>query len=293
MTLGEKIKKIRTDKMMTQSQLAGDEISRNMLSRIESGYALPSLPTLEYLARRLGVPAGYLLADEKEDGAYIHAFVKADIKRAYDASDYRICRDICTRSDIEDDECALIAAESTFLVAIEEFEKGNLRLSSLIFDESLGWLDRTVYSTEHIISSVAAYFRYMRMISRTLSSTLIDENSIEYYGSMSNSFCRYIHALETIDSYGTASVSSYVLSGERDDPKILHVGARIDIANNDFRSAYTKLTRVLYNEYEICRPLLYLILCDAELCCKELHDFKGAYEYSNMKSDLFQKLLSE
>ncbi len=39
MTIGEKIKKIRTAKLMTQSELAGSEITRNMLSRIENGFA--------------------------------------------------------------------------------------------------------------------------------------------------------------------------------------------------------------------------------------------------------------
>ena len=69
MTTGEKIKKLRNDKMMTQAQLVGDHITRNMLSRIESNEANPSLSTLIYIADRLGVPAGYLLADEKGDFA--------------------------------------------------------------------------------------------------------------------------------------------------------------------------------------------------------------------------------
>lgn len=46
MDIGKKIREIRTEKLMTQSQLAGDEITRNMLSRIENGAALPSLGTV-------------------------------------------------------------------------------------------------------------------------------------------------------------------------------------------------------------------------------------------------------
>ena len=110
---------------------------------------------------------------------------------------------------------------------------------------------------------------------------------------MSNNFCRYIHAIESLDTYSTAFAASYVISGDGEDPKVLHVGAKIDIMNNDHRSAYNRLIRILHNNYEICRPLLYLTLCDIELCCKELHDLKGVYEYSNMKSELLQRLLSE
>jgi transcriptional regulator with XRE-family HTH domain len=58
--------------MMTQQELAGEYITRNMLSRIENGFALPSIPTLLYLAEKLGVPAGYLLADETEEKERLH-----------------------------------------------------------------------------------------------------------------------------------------------------------------------------------------------------------------------------
>ena len=42
MNLGEKIKKIRILRKKTQKELAGDKITRNMLSQIESGKARPN-----------------------------------------------------------------------------------------------------------------------------------------------------------------------------------------------------------------------------------------------------------
>ena len=39
--IGEKIKRLRLQRNMTQSDLAGDQITRNMLSRVENGAALP------------------------------------------------------------------------------------------------------------------------------------------------------------------------------------------------------------------------------------------------------------
>ena len=48
-TLGKRIKEARLSKKMTQSEVVGDFITRNMLSQIESGSATPSLKTLEYL----------------------------------------------------------------------------------------------------------------------------------------------------------------------------------------------------------------------------------------------------
>ena len=43
MNIGEKIKRLRTAKLMTQADLVGDVITRNMLSQIENGVANPSL----------------------------------------------------------------------------------------------------------------------------------------------------------------------------------------------------------------------------------------------------------
>ena len=70
MNIGGKIKKLRTAKMMTQSDLAGTEITRNMLSRIENGSANPSLETICYLANRLHVSPGFLLAEEVDEKIY-------------------------------------------------------------------------------------------------------------------------------------------------------------------------------------------------------------------------------
>lgn len=293
MTVGEKIKKLRTDKMMTQSELVGDEITRNMLSRIESGYALPSIPTLEYLAKRLNVPVGYLLSDEKGDRQFEIMFLKHDLLRAYQNRDFRICIDICNKSDLLDDECILIAAESCLSLAIDRFNEGRLKNASSYFDEALMWEEKTSYYTSHIRSMAAAFFRYMRMVSRTLSSGVIDENAIEGYCSLNDDFCRYIYAIESIESQSTSFAETFVSQGSSNIPLALHIDVRLDMLKNEFRFAYNKLMKILNSNYQINRPFLYLVLCDLEICCRELGDSAGVYEYSNIKTELLQRMLSE
>ena len=61
-TLGQKIKAARQERGMTQKELVGDYITRNMLSKIENDSATPSVRTLSYLAQALGVPSGYFLS---------------------------------------------------------------------------------------------------------------------------------------------------------------------------------------------------------------------------------------
>lgn len=61
--LGRRLKTARLAKKMTQSEVTGNFITRNMLSQIESGTATPSMKTLEYLAGVLEIPMDKLLSD--------------------------------------------------------------------------------------------------------------------------------------------------------------------------------------------------------------------------------------
>ena len=69
MTLGQKLRQTRRSKGLSQSQVAGNCITRNMLSQIENDQAAPSMRTLEHLAQALDVSIGWLLSDEQTDAA--------------------------------------------------------------------------------------------------------------------------------------------------------------------------------------------------------------------------------
>lgn len=69
MELGEKILQARTVAGLSQRQLCGDMITRNMLSQIEHGTAQPSMKTLAYLAEKLGKPISYFLEDAQDSAA--------------------------------------------------------------------------------------------------------------------------------------------------------------------------------------------------------------------------------
>lgn len=75
MELGEKILQLRLDAGLSQRQLCGDAITRNMLSQIEHGIAKPSMKTLAYLAERLGKPISYFL-EETVDTRALEALAK-------------------------------------------------------------------------------------------------------------------------------------------------------------------------------------------------------------------------
>ena len=64
MELGEKLRLARVEAGLSQRQLCGEEITRNMLSQIEHGTAKPSMKTLQFLASRLGKSVSYFLEED-------------------------------------------------------------------------------------------------------------------------------------------------------------------------------------------------------------------------------------
>ncbi len=84
MTMGQRIRAARLDAGMSQRELAGEEITRNMLSSLEHDTAMPSVATLQYLARRLGKSVGYFLGEDGPSEAII----------AFEQGEYRRCREL-------------------------------------------------------------------------------------------------------------------------------------------------------------------------------------------------------
>lgn len=62
-TLGERIRTIRKQQKMTLEALAGDQLTKGMLSLIENNKANPSMDSLTYIAERLGVEVAELMEE--------------------------------------------------------------------------------------------------------------------------------------------------------------------------------------------------------------------------------------
>ena len=58
--LGERLRQLRVAAGLTQTDLAGDRFSKEYISQIERGKTRPTHETVEWLALRLGVDAGFL-----------------------------------------------------------------------------------------------------------------------------------------------------------------------------------------------------------------------------------------
>ena len=293
MQIGEKIKRLRTAKLMTQSELVGGEITRNMLSRIENGAAQPSMATIKYIAERLNVSAGFLLADEADEILYFKSAEIGNIKKAYTNKDYALCREMCKNSEWCDDELMLILAESTVNVAIDAFYHGNLRNATELFDEAISYCSQTIYNSSLLLSKIKCYFDYMSLISPTLASNE-EESDTEQLISTDN-FCIYsrIFLIGESEGYKSIPLLDKVLERLYQSSYEIHIKAKLLIEEGRYREGYEALHSLLFNDIgEFPEPMLYFVLGDIELCCKEIDDFKGAYDFSKNKIELMQKLLS-
>jgi len=65
--LGDRVRQLRVSAGLTQTDLAGDRFSKEYISQIERGKTRPTAETIEWLALRLGVDAGYLTSGVSTD----------------------------------------------------------------------------------------------------------------------------------------------------------------------------------------------------------------------------------
>ncbi|HEV2592847.1 MAG TPA: tetratricopeptide repeat protein [Gaiellaceae bacterium] len=65
--IGDRLRQLRFAAGLTQSELAGDRFSKEYISQIERGKTRPTQETVDWLASRLGVDAGYLAAGVSAD----------------------------------------------------------------------------------------------------------------------------------------------------------------------------------------------------------------------------------
>ena len=294
MEIGEKIKHLRTAKLMTQADLVGSEITRNMLSRIENGAAQPSLSTVLYIAKRLNVSPGFLLADEEDELLYFKSQEISNIKRAYSARNFELCKEMCENSEWNDDEIMLIRAECSFRVGVKKFCEGSLRAASECFESAVECCEETAYDTSMISTRCRAYFEYMRMISPSLYYGADDETRDVVI--LGDTFCNYSGIFFDGEELGFLNIpylAQRIEAFDENSPYRIHVNARLMMESGDYENARKLLHKLLVDgNYIVPEPMLYFLLGDLEICCKELDDFKGAYEYSVSKISLSQKLLS-
>ena len=137
MELGEKLRQARLEAGLSQRQLCGDVITRNMLSQIESGKAGPSMATLQYLAGQLGKPVGFFLEEDTALSPNISLMQQA--RDAYAQHQYPYVLEILQEYRQPDD---LFDQEYAYLTALAALEQAAIFLSGMDYGQAVPLLEQ-------------------------------------------------------------------------------------------------------------------------------------------------------
>ncbi len=275
MTPGEKIRRLRRERHMTQEMLAGEKITRNMLSQIEKGVAQPSLPTLLYLADRLHMPVGYFFCEESEELAMRKLWLMPRLSDLFRAGSYTDCLRLFEKELGEcDDELGYLMASASFYAGKKAWQSGAFESALGYFSQALDYTAETAYPADWI----RAGCRVLMPIAANVQSPLWDFNENSYQDALRRAGCFDEYAYLTEDRTHTFENHFYAE----------HLRARSLLKNSHFTDALAILEKIEEEKGNeaISAFLLFRTYLDMEVCYRELGDYEGAYRYSTKRLSL-------
>lgn len=295
--LGAKVRRLRLASQMTQAELAGDQITRNMLSQIETGDAMPSLATVQYLARKLDIPAGYFFAEEEDEFQYRKMQRSKEIRRAYESHAWQRCMELCQENlGGSDDELNMILCQCAYQLALQAFADGRLCAAHTCFVQTLEYATQTLYAPAAVVHTAYDYLRFLAKFDPALEIPAFIQPQLTNINSDQPWFSCYLMILRAIEhgDLGTAT-SLMALPDFADTTYAAHANARISMANREFGTAIRTIEDLLTPDRGLppSRPMTYLLYLDLEVCCREIGDFERAYRYTTSRVKLLDALLTE
>lgn len=256
MKLGEKIRQARLEAGLTQRQLCGEKITRNMLSQIENGSAQPSMDTLRYLSGKLGRGMGFFLDDDTQENLMSRAWA------AYDSGD-----------------------DSTVLNMLEQFaesESQENREYLLLKNLSLLRLARASASQGRETYTRKLLAQAQMLESPWLPELKLRRLSIQAELGMPVELAElpdlddqlYLYAYAAMRSGQPERAADFLdAAGDRGNSRWRLLRARTLMAQGEYASAIKLLQLEEKKKPEEAIPLL-------EQCFRELGDFQQAYHYA-------------
>lgn len=259
MELGEKLRQARIEAGLSQRQLCGEEITRNMLSLIENGTAKPSMKTLQYLASRLGKSVSYFLEETAVLSPNQHLMTRA--RELFDAGQYPEAADTLEAYRSPD---AVYDREKEILWVLIRLELAGeaIRQERHLYAREI--LDRTPIETAYLQEELIR----KKLL---LQSTLPGEQVAHLLPNIDRELM--IRAGEALSSGAYLRCCHLLESTELRDPRWHLLRGQAAVGLQKWETAAVYLLAAEQNHpKEVC-PLL-------EVCYRELGDFRKAYEYA-------------
>ena len=262
MTLGEKLLAARQEAGLSQRQLCGDAITRNMLSQIEHGTAKPSMDTLRYLAQRLGKPVSYFL---DEDAVLSPNQARmAQARLAFSTGDYAAAREHLLSFQQPDPVLEWEWRYFSFATALKEAQKalsqGKHRYANQLL-EGAGAIPHNIPCLER-----------QRLL---LLAQVEGADLVEIEGQLPSLDEELLIRAQAALTRGDAPRAAALLSAaeNQESPQWNLLQGQVSYARKQYAPAAQYLKRAEEYRPEICLPLL-------EICYRELGDFQNAYRYA-------------
>ena len=275
MTLGEKIKKARCEKRLTQAALCEDKITRNMLSAIECDKANPSFETLYFLADALSLPLAYLLSDDDDMFFYKKKESIGDIKKSLSEKKYKRCIELISALDKTDDELAFILAHSHFELGRQYVLNGALKTGYTNLVLSKDFCEKTIYDTSKIEARILIY----TALAKNIQSPLLEFDTEDFEVS-----------LEGVDFELYKYITNDTQYEFRNDIYKKHMKSKYLLKSRKYLEAIPILKQIesektpeTYNAY-----VMFSVYNDLENCYKQIADFENAYRYASKKMSLIE-----
>lgn len=144
MTMGERIRQAREEAGLSQRELAGDVMTRNMLSALEHDGANPSVGTLRYLADKLCKPVGYFFGEAAVGAEDLERMARG--REAFGRGDYDGCLGYLEGIAPEfETEGAFLKALALLNQAKRMTEQGRLPFAKVLLEQSRAVAENTPY----------------------------------------------------------------------------------------------------------------------------------------------------
>ena len=260
MELGQRLKAARLELGLSQRQLCGDVITRNMLSQIENGAARPSMDTLRYLAGELGKPLSFFLEEDAvtspNQGVMARARKALNCKEALEAlAEYR------GPDEVFDKEKELLTRLATLDLAEEAAADGKIIYAGGLLEE-LGTLEDGYCAEDLERRRLLLLARLKPQQAEDICGKLpsLDEELM-------------LRAKAALNREDLDRCGGLLEAVEDRDENWNFLRGQVYLAKKDYERAL-RCFREAEEAYQdsVC-PLM-------ELCARELGDFKLAYEYA-------------
>ena len=278
MTFGEKLRTRRQELGLTQKQVVGDRITRNMLSQLENDQAKPSVATLEYLAQVLQVNPSWLLDGQpaNSDSELAHA------REALAKKDYDGCLTVLERLGDTGDEALLLDSMASLFSAEQALGDERFSDAETLAKRAAASAEKSLYRSPELCVRASAVIARCRTMAKDGAEQAVDGYKEVYLQAQNNVryhlfLARYALEQEHIQA-AEREIWSIAELPEENRAEYLILRGRIAARKEEYENAKLYLQQAETDTLpKILRRELYRCM---ELCSRETGDFRSAYEYA-------------